>query len=261
MSSISTGGGSGGSVAGVVKFLEGNDAVPVGPNGAGIIFTVGSGNITVTGNAGTNTETISFTGVLPIANGGTNASSMTNTDGVVYFDGTRLVTTTVGTLGQVLTSNGAGVAPTFQAIGGSKPSFLAIAATTQTVASLAGAQVVFGTIRFNNGSAFAANVFTAPATGVYQFNVGVTSTSTPTGDEFYMRINGAANASAPGAFFVSSTALSGGADTKIISVVISLTSGNTVDVFYQNMDGANSATIIDHVTLPSPLTWFSGFAL
>lgn len=54
------------------------------------------------------------TNVLPIANGGTNASSFTNTDGVVYFDGTLLNTTTVGTSGQVLTSNGAGVAPTFQ---------------------------------------------------------------------------------------------------------------------------------------------------
>jgi len=54
----------------------------------------------------------------PIAEGGTNASSMTNTDGVVYYDGTKLNTTTVGTAGQVLTSNGAAMAPTFQAAGG-----------------------------------------------------------------------------------------------------------------------------------------------
>ena len=39
---------------------------------------------------------------------------MTNTDGVVYFDGTRLVTTTAGTATYVLTSNGAGFAPTYQ---------------------------------------------------------------------------------------------------------------------------------------------------
>lgn len=62
--------------------------------------------------------TSGVTGVLPIANGGTNASSMTTTDGVIYFDGTRLVTTTAGTAGQVLTSNGAGVAPTYQVGGG-----------------------------------------------------------------------------------------------------------------------------------------------
>lgn len=56
-----------------------------------------------------------FTNPIGVSNGGTNASSMTTTDGVVYFDGTRLVTTTAGTSTQVLTSNGAGVAPTFQA--------------------------------------------------------------------------------------------------------------------------------------------------
>jgi WD40 repeat protein len=39
---------------------------------------------------------------------------MTNTNGVNYFDGTRIVTTTVGTAGQALTSNGSGNAPTFE---------------------------------------------------------------------------------------------------------------------------------------------------
>jgi len=81
---------------------------------AGILNVVGSGNITTTG-AG-NTVTASFTGVLPIANGGTNAASFATTDGTVIFDGTRLVTTTTGTSGQVLVSNGPGVAPTFQTI-------------------------------------------------------------------------------------------------------------------------------------------------
>ncbi len=55
---------------------------------------------------------------VSIAQGGTNASSMTNTNGVNYYDGSAIVTTTVGTAGQVLTSNGPGVAPTFQSGGG-----------------------------------------------------------------------------------------------------------------------------------------------
>ena len=53
----------------------------------------------------------------PIAEGGTNTTSLTNTDGVVYYDGSKLATTTVGSSTQVLTSNGTGVAPTFQAAG------------------------------------------------------------------------------------------------------------------------------------------------
>jgi len=54
----------------------------------------------------------------PVIEGGTNATSMTNTDGVVFFNGTSLATTAVGTATHVLTSNGAGNAPTFQAGGG-----------------------------------------------------------------------------------------------------------------------------------------------
>ena len=51
---------------------------------------------------------------MPIIEGGTNAISMTTTDGVIYYDGTKLITTTAGSAGQVLTSNGSGVAPSFQ---------------------------------------------------------------------------------------------------------------------------------------------------
>ena len=60
--------------------------------------------------------TADVSGILPIANGGTNANAMATTFGVNYFDGTRIVTTAVGTATHVLTSNGVGVAPTFQAL-------------------------------------------------------------------------------------------------------------------------------------------------
>lgn len=58
-------------------------------------------------------------GILPIIGGGTNASSFGTVDGTIIYDGTRLVATATGTAGQVLTSNGAGVAPTYQASGAS----------------------------------------------------------------------------------------------------------------------------------------------
>lgn len=56
---------------------------------------------------------------IEIAKGGTNATSMSNTYGVAYYDGSKIATTAVGSAGQVLTSNGAGVAPSFQASAGS----------------------------------------------------------------------------------------------------------------------------------------------
>ncbi len=86
--------------------------------------------------------TTGVTGILPIANGGTNASSFTNTDGVIYFDGTSLNSTAVGTAGQVLTSNGAGVAPTFQAGGGG--GITSVVTDSGTVTPSAGAITITG---------------------------------------------------------------------------------------------------------------------
>jgi hypothetical protein len=60
-----------------------------------------------------------FSNPIAISQGGTNAASMGTTDGVVYYDGTRLVTTNAGTAAQLLTSNGPGLAPTWQSSGGS----------------------------------------------------------------------------------------------------------------------------------------------
>lgn len=78
----------------------------------GVISVSGANGINITGAPATPTVNLDIP--VTIAHGGTNAITMTNTYGVNYFDGTSIVTTTVGTAGQVLTSNGAGVAPTFQ---------------------------------------------------------------------------------------------------------------------------------------------------
>jgi len=85
-----------------------------GLTGNSFTFTGGTTGLSF-GGVGS-TETLS--GTLAIANGGTNATSMANTYGVNYYDGTRIVTTAVGSAGQILTSNGAGVAPTFQPASG-----------------------------------------------------------------------------------------------------------------------------------------------
>ena len=53
---------------------------------------------------------------IAISKGGTNATSMSTTDGVAYYNGTSILVTSAGTANQVLTSNGAGVAPTYAAI-------------------------------------------------------------------------------------------------------------------------------------------------
>ena len=98
-----------------------------GPGNAGQILVAAGASADpafVTPTAGTglslssNSTTLQYSLSVPvaIASGGTNATSMANTDGVVYFDGTKLNTTAVGTTNYVLTSNGAGNAPSFQAV-------------------------------------------------------------------------------------------------------------------------------------------------
>lgn len=50
---------SAGAFPGVITFLEGNTGGPVGPDGSGIIHVIGAGTISIAGNAGTNTLTVS----------------------------------------------------------------------------------------------------------------------------------------------------------------------------------------------------------
>jgi hypothetical protein len=92
-------------------------AAAAASGGGGVTSVTGGTGITITGTP--TTPIVNLTVPVAIANGGTNATSMTTTDGTVIFDGTRLVTTATGTANQVLTSNGAGVAPTYQPVSAS----------------------------------------------------------------------------------------------------------------------------------------------
>ena len=84
------------------------------PGGGSVNSVSGGQNITITGTP-TN-PIVNVSGIIPILNGGTNASTYSTVDGTVYYDGTRLVTTATGTTGFVLTSAGPGVAPSYQAV-------------------------------------------------------------------------------------------------------------------------------------------------
>jgi hypothetical protein len=94
-----------------------NAAAAASGGGGGVTSVTGGTGINITGT--TTAPIVNLTIPVAIANGGTNATSMTTTDGTVIFDGTRLVTTATGTANQVLTSNGPGFAPTYQDVSAS----------------------------------------------------------------------------------------------------------------------------------------------
>ena len=72
----------------------------------------------VTVNSSTGNINIAVT-TVPVANGGTGATSFTNKG--VLLGGTTVSSTTAGSSGQVLTSNGSGTAPTFQSTSANIP--------------------------------------------------------------------------------------------------------------------------------------------
>lgn len=160
-------------------------SLTVGTNGQLLIAGTAADPSWVTPTAGsglsitTNSTTLSYAISAPvsIANGGTNATSMATTDGTVYFDGTRLVTTATGSSGQVLTSNGAGVAPTYQAASGGVSSITGtanqITASASTGAVTLSIPAVFiapgsidSTTTINSGGALSSGTTTTAGTGL-----------------------------------------------------------------------------------------------
>ena len=76
-------------------------------------------------------------GILPIANGGTNTSSIGAAGAVIYSNGTQQASTAVGTAGQFLVSNGA-AAPSFGLLGQSATSAFGTAGGTLSSGTGAG---------------------------------------------------------------------------------------------------------------------------
>ncbi len=117
--------------------------------------------------------------VLPIAGGGTNASSMASTYGINYFDGTSIVTTSAGQAGYVLTGNGPSAPATFEPLGTVTPvAFLAYVdpATSNDVTGDGTEFLVpFNVASFNLNSNYdpLTYTFTTPNDGVYEFDTAV----------------------------------------------------------------------------------------
>ncbi|MDE2590674.1 MAG: hypothetical protein KGL95_13530, partial [Patescibacteria group bacterium] len=96
----------GGSTTGRISLsgLNGaNNGITFQGYSAGILHAASNGTLT---SSAVNLASTDVTGVLPLANGGTNANLTANPGGVVYSGGSALATTPTGTTGQCLTSNG-----------------------------------------------------------------------------------------------------------------------------------------------------------
>lgn len=247
-----------------------NGQVLLGATGANPAFitpTAGNG-LTLTSNA----VTLQYALASPvsIANGGTNATSMTVVDGTVIYDGTRLVTTATGSTGQVLTSNGPGVAPTYQtpSSGGLANSFLFFQATntpnlTGITTYTLGTSVALTSIVNNGGAFFAGDglgtpaFFTAPATGVYYFTLNVSiNTNTGFGGTFYNLFITTTARTYQSTAIINLNSGTGAFYTISLSTVADMTSGDTALFSVANILSVNpfsyfiqgSSTIVTSVS-------------
>lgn len=150
-----------GNVSGVASSVDGEVALFNGTSGKSIKRATGTGVAKLTSgvlsvsNVSLTTE---VTGVLPLANGGTNKNMTAVAGGIVYTDGDSQEVTAAGTSGQVLTSNGSG-APTWTTVG-SGSSFGAYVTGSCSITSQVGGSF------FSSGTRGTSGVCTFTMTGL-----------------------------------------------------------------------------------------------
>jgi len=130
--------------------VVGSGTVTLGNLGLGVVHSSAAGLLT---SSAVNLASADVTGVLPIANGGTNANAMATAFGVNYYDGTRIVTTAQGASNTLLHGNGAG-APTFAAVNLASADVTGILTVNKGGTGLDGSAAANGTLLVGNGTGY-----------------------------------------------------------------------------------------------------------
>ena len=125
-----------------------------------------------------NSDQLGSVSVLPIALGGTNATSMTTSQAPLYFDGASVATLpyAAGTSGLFLRSNSP-LAPTWVAVGGGTGTVTAVSATAPLFASMATPTPNLSFHAATNGMVLIANNTTSPVWASIGAGSGITITS------------------------------------------------------------------------------------
>jgi hypothetical protein len=229
-------------VDGTVALGNGSgDDITLDPSGGGSLTVTGftAGVVKSTGAGLLSTGTVDLasasdvSGILPIANGGTNSAAAPTSGGVAYGNGTQYQFTPAGTSGQILVSNGAG-APSWSSSvpSGTTIGFNQLTGGTNTTAAMligTGASLAptgVGTITANQvvgtgSTTNAVDLATAEVAGTLPIaNGGTNSTASPTnngvayGDGTSYQFTGAPTAyvagTSPGGQLLRSTPGAGG---------------------------------------------------
>jgi hypothetical protein len=175
---------------GVLSILAGTGISRSGATGNVTVNNTGvlsfSGGTTGLTPATASTGVVTLAGTLAIANGGTNGSAVPTAGAVPYGTGTTYAFSAVGTVGQVLTSNGAGVptwtTPTTGTV--TSVSFtggLITIATPTTTPALTVAGTNGGIVYFSSGTTWASSAALTQYGVVYGGGAGAAPVSTAAG--------------------------------------------------------------------------------
>lgn len=204
-----------------------------------ITLTSGTG-ISITGSPVSlgGAATVNLSVPVSIANGGTNATSMAVTDGTVYFDGTRLVTTATGTSGWVFTSQGAGLPPEFAPGAGSTgSSILGTEHTSISSGITQWASPGFGPFTSTQADA----QFIAPVSGTAsKFYMNVTANASTTNVTVTLNVN-----SVNTALVITITALTTGVFSDLVNTV-AVTAG---DLIQFEASGGTTGSVVGTVSM------------
>ncbi len=192
-------------------------------------------------------------GTAAIAGGGTNATSMSTSTGIVKYDGTSLVTSTTA---KIDSSN--------RYTNTSQPAFFAYLAISDTNATGAGTTYTLGgttalTKSLDQGSNFNTNgTFTAPVTGVYLFTGSIMLGNITVGNSVNLNLVASGITYRLATYNASNGKNVGSGNVQFMgSVVISMTASDTAQMQINSTgEAGNTETVVGSSTRVS---FFSGF--